>query len=52
VDRFAVVGERSKRRYLKRTIDVEGVDTEAFNDPAPALQWAKCPSTPSRRRRS
>lgn len=41
VDRFAVVGERSKRRYLKRTIDVEGVDTEAFNDTAPALRWAK-----------
>ncbi|OYR42462.1 hypothetical protein DJ82_02425 [Halorubrum sp. Ib24] len=45
VDRFAVVGERSKRRYLKRTIDVEGVDTEAFNDTDPALEWAKRPST-------
>jgi len=44
VDRFAVVGERSKRRYLKRTIDVEGVDTETFNDAAPAMRWAKCPS--------
>ncbi|WP_424016014.1 hypothetical protein ACOZ35_08915 [Halorubrum xinjiangense] len=44
VDRFAVVGERSKRRYLKRTIDVEGVDTEAFNDDDAALRWAKCPS--------
>jgi len=44
VDRFAVVGERSKRRYLKRTIDIEGVDTEAFNGDDAALQWAKCPS--------
>lgn len=44
VDRFAVVGERSKRRYLKHTIDVEGVDTEAFNDDDAALRWAKCPS--------
>jgi len=44
VDRFAVVGQRSKRRYLKRTIDVEGVDTEAFNDDDAALRWAKCPS--------
>jgi hypothetical protein len=43
VDRFAVVGERSKRRYLKRTIDIEGVDTEAFNDDDAALQWAKSP---------
>jgi len=41
VDRFAIVGERSKRRYLKRTIDVEGVDTEAFNDDDAALRWAK-----------
>jgi hypothetical protein len=45
VDRFAVVGERSKRRYLERAIDVEGIETEAFNDAAPALQWAKCQST-------
>ncbi|MFC7185922.1 hypothetical protein [Halorubrum yunnanense] len=44
VDRFAIVGERSKRRYLKRTIDVEGIDTEAFNDDDAALRWAKCPS--------
>jgi hypothetical protein len=44
VDRFAVVGERSKRRYLKRTIDVEGIDTEAFNDDDTALRWAKSPS--------
>ncbi|ELZ55901.1 MULTISPECIES: hypothetical protein [Halorubrum] len=44
VDRFAVVGQRSKRRYLKRTIDVEGVDTEAFNNDDAALRWAKCPS--------
>jgi|GEM_PF-335959 hypothetical protein len=45
VDRFAIVGERSKRRYLKRTIDVEGIDTEAFNDDDAALRWAKCPAT-------
>jgi len=45
VDRFAVVGERSKRRYLKRTIDIEGIDTEAFNADDAALRWAKSPST-------
>ena len=45
VDRFAVVGERSKRRYLERAIDVEGIETEAFNDAASALRWAKCQST-------
>ncbi|MEZ3162772.1 hypothetical protein ABNG03_02735 [Halorubrum sp. RMP-47] len=44
VDRFAVVGQRSKRRYLRRTIDVEGVDTEAFNDDAAAMEWARSPS--------
>jgi hypothetical protein len=44
VDRFAVVGERSKRRYLRRTIDVEGVDTEAFNDDDAAMEWARHPS--------
>ena len=44
VDRFAVVGERSKRRFLMRTIAVEGVDTEAFADDDAALQWAKRPS--------
>ena len=44
VDRFAVVGQRSKRRYLKRTIDVEGVDTEAFNDDDAAMRWAQSPS--------
>ncbi len=40
IDRFAVVGERSKRRYLTRTIDVDGVETEAFNDEAAAVEWA------------
>ncbi|QAU13957.1 hypothetical protein EKH57_15220 [Halorubrum sp. BOL3-1] len=40
VDRFAVVGERSKRRFLKRTIDVEDVEVEAFNDPSVAAKWA------------
>ncbi|MFO8115131.1 MAG: hypothetical protein R6U01_07195 [Halorubrum sp.] len=44
VNRFAIVGERSKRRYLKRTIDVEGIDTEAFNDDDAALRWAKSPT--------
>ncbi|TKX58757.1 hypothetical protein EXE48_15955 [Halorubrum sp. ASP1] len=43
VDRFAVVGQRSKRRFLKRTIDVEGVDTEAFNDDDAAMRWAQSP---------
>ncbi|MDZ5812353.1 hypothetical protein U4E84_13470 [Halorubrum sp. AD140] len=47
VTRFAVVGERSKRRYIKRTIDVEGIDIETFNDPAAAVQWANCPSAPA-----
>lgn len=40
VDRFAVVGERSKRQFLKRTIDVEDVEVEAFNDPSAAATWA------------
>ena len=54
VDRFAVVGQRSKRRYLKRTIDVEGIDTEAFNDDDTALRWAKSPgaAVPSAETRS
>jgi hypothetical protein len=43
VDRFAVVGERSKRRYLERTIDIDGIDTERFNDDDAALRWAECP---------
>ena len=40
VDRFAVVGERSKRQFLKRTIDVEDIEVEAFNDPSAAATWA------------
>lgn len=40
VERFAVVGERSKRRFLKRTIDVEDIEVEAFNDPSTAATWA------------
>ena len=44
VERFAVVGERSKRRYLKRTINIDGIDVEAFNDTAAARGWAECPS--------
>ena len=44
VERFAVVGERSKRRYLKRTIDIEDVTVEAFNDRETGLEWAGCSS--------
>jgi hypothetical protein len=44
VDRFAVVGQHSTRRFLKRTIDIEGVDTESFNDDEAAMRWAQCPS--------
>ncbi|WP_434521536.1 hypothetical protein [Halorubrum sp. AS12] len=47
VDRFAVVGERSKRRYLKRTIDVEDIEVEAFNDPSVAATWASSVDTDS-----
>ncbi|EMA66254.1 hypothetical protein [Halorubrum kocurii] len=47
VSRFAVVAERPKRRYLERTMDVNGVDAEPFNDAAAALRWAKCPSEPA-----
>lgn len=47
VSRFAVVGERSKRRYLTRTVDVDGVDTEAFNDGATAVEWVTCGVDPS-----
>ena len=44
--RFAVVGERPKRQYLKRTVNIEDVDVEPFNDPESALEWAKCRSEP------
>lgn len=44
VGRFAVVGEHSKRRYVKRTIDVDGVDTETFDGDDAALRWARCSS--------
>lgn len=44
VTRFAVVAERPKRRYLEQTIDVEGVDTELFNDEPVAVAWAKRPA--------
>lgn len=47
IARFAVVAERPKRRYLERTMDVDGVDPEPFNDAAAALQWANCPSEPA-----
>jgi hypothetical protein len=47
VERFAVVGERSKRRFLKRTIDVEDVEVEAFNDPSTAAAWASSGDTGS-----
>lgn len=41
VDRFAVVGERSKRQYLRRTIAIEDIAVEAFNDLATAIRWAR-----------
>ncbi|MWV63811.1 hypothetical protein GRS48_03080 [Halorubrum sp. JWXQ-INN 858] len=45
VTRWAVVAERPKRRYLKRTVDVAGVEVESFNDDAAALAWAGGRST-------
>lgn len=47
VKRFAVVAERPKRRYLERTMDVDGVDAEPFNDAATAIRWAKRPPEPT-----
>jgi len=47
VTRFAVVAERPKRRYLERTVDVDGVDAEPFNDAASAVRWAKCSFGPT-----
>lgn len=44
VSRFAIVAERPKRRYLERTMDINGIDVEPFNDNAAALRWAKSPS--------
>ncbi|WP_193309272.1 hypothetical protein [Halorubrum halophilum] len=44
VSRFAVVAERPKRRYLEQTIDIEGIETEPFNDDAAAVRWAKRPA--------
>lgn len=42
VTRWAIVAERSKRRYLRRTVDVAGVDVvEGFNDRSAALEWAR-----------
>ncbi|WP_418280948.1 hypothetical protein [Halorubrum sp. DTA98] len=41
ITRLALVAERSKRRYLKRTVDVAGVDVESFNDDGTALAWAE-----------
>ncbi len=48
IKRFAVVGERSKRRYLKQTIDIEDVEAEAFNDSAAAVMWANSTEPSSR----
>lgn len=42
--RFAVVAERPKRRYLEQTIDIEGIETEPFDDDAAAVRWAKRPA--------
>ncbi|SMO38993.1 hypothetical protein [Halorubrum cibi] len=53
IDRFAVVGERSKRRYLQRTIAIEDIAVEAFNDPATAIRWAQSsPDSPTSLRSS
>ncbi|MFC5133266.1 MULTISPECIES: hypothetical protein [Haloferacaceae] len=53
VDRFAVVGERSKRQYIQRTIAIEDITVEAFNDPATAVRWARSvPESPSSLRSS
>ena len=53
VDRFAVVGERSKRQYLQRTIAIEDIAVEAFNDPAAAVRWARSsPESPTSLRSS
>ncbi|WP_066411882.1 hypothetical protein [Halorubrum aethiopicum] len=46
VERFAVVGERSKRQYLERTIATEDIAVEAFNDVATAVRWAGSSTEP------
>ena len=47
VSRFAIVAERPKRQYLERTMDINGIDVEPFNDDTAALRWAKSPSEPA-----
>lgn len=46
IRRFALVGERSKRQYLERTVDIDGVTAELFNDAATAVEWAGCREEP------
>ncbi len=45
--RFAIAAERSKRRYLERTVDVDGASVEPFNDAAAAVRWAKRSTEPA-----
>lgn len=45
IRRWAVVAERPKRKYLKRTIDVAGAAVESFNDDDVALAWAQSAET-------
>lgn len=41
VTRWGIVAEKAKREYLRRTVDVAGVDVvEGFNDRETALDWA------------
>lgn len=41
VSRWAVVAEKPKREYLRRTVDVDGIDVvEGFNNDATAVAWA------------
>ncbi|GAB6880057.1 hypothetical protein JCM17823_23310 [Halorubrum gandharaense] len=40
VTRWAIVAQRSKREFLRRTVEVAGLTVEGFNDPEPAVDWA------------
>lgn len=40
VTRWAIVAQRSKREFLRRTVEVAGLTVEGFNDPEPAVAWA------------
>ncbi|SNR50411.1 hypothetical protein [Halorubrum vacuolatum] len=39
IDRWALVAERPKRRYLERSVDVDGIEVETFNGTEPATSW-------------